>query len=310
MKCRNKIGSIILMSILVLTQIFVCMPDTVIINAEIAENAEDTKTETENVESLSTPSPDVEEQDAESEQQEATPTPVVENEPTVSPEPIQPQETTSPEAESDTADIRMVFTTDLHGQLTTMNYETGATEKVGSLARAATLISQARAEKDSQNTFLFDLGDVLYDYSTDYIYDQDETKLQPIYKAMTTLGYDAITLGNHDFDYTLSYIKQQMQLSGLEKICVVSNMKTVNTGSSVWNENMILNRMVKTNSGKEMTIKIGVIGETIPYLYPKRSDYTNVLKGEDIIENATKQAAELKKQGADVVVELAHSGRN
>lgn len=304
MNWRKKAGSILLMSILVLTQVFVLMPNTVEIYAEevseVSENLEGVDT-TASPEAASAEDSDQEQVVDDPELEESTATP--------STEPVGAEETSAPVSEEDdAADIRMVFTTDLHGQLTSMNYETGAIEKEGSLARAATLIAQARQEAGSENTLLFDVGDVLYDYSTDYIYDQDDRKVQPIYKAMATLGYDAITLGNHDFDYTLTYIKQQLQLSGLESKCVVSNVKMVNTGKNIWNENMILTRKVKTKNGKEMTVKIGVIGETIPSLSSKRTDYTGVVKGEDIIESATEQADKLKKQGADIVVVLAHSG--
>lgn len=207
-----------------------------------------------------------------------------------------------------TAQIRLMFTTDLHGALTTTNYETGSSKATGTLARCATLIKQARAEKHQNNTFLFDLGDALYDYSTDYIFEHDSTSEQPIYSAMKSLGYDAITLGNHEFDYNLSYIQNQIANSGLQDICVVSNVRYATTRKHVWKENMMLTRTVTLSDGNTMDIKIGIIGETQPGLSTKRSKYTNTLSTQDIVESTQEQATALKAAGADLIVVLAHSG--
>ena len=189
------------------------------------------------------------------------------------------------------ADLRMIFTTDLHGQITTTNYENGDFLKEGSIARANTLIQQARQEKGTANTLLFDVGDVLYDYSTDYIYDRDSSAEQPIYKAMATMGYDAITLGNHEFDYELTYVQNQLYNAGLADLCVLSNVTYVNTGKHVWNANKIIQKKLQTKDGKTVDINVGVIGETIPNLSKKRTDHTSILKTEDMVENTTKQAA-------------------
>lgn len=210
--------------------------------------------------------------------------------------------------EDNTADLRMVFTTDLHGQLTDVDYSTGAVFSKGGLSKAVTLMNEAKKEVGAENTLTFDLGDVMYDYTTDYIYDSDESAIQPIYQAMASVGYDAITLGNHDFEYTLPYIQKQLNDTGLTDKVVVSNVKDANTGASIWNENKIIEKTLTKGNGQTMTVKVGIIGETIPKLSKKRCDYTGVLVGEDIITNVTKETAALKQQGADVIVVLAHSG--
>ena len=47
-------------------------------------------------------------------------------------------------AADDTAKLRMIFTSDLHGQLTTEDYETGKVYTTGGLSRTATLIKKRR----------------------------------------------------------------------------------------------------------------------------------------------------------------------
>ncbi|WP_455714010.1 Ig-like domain-containing protein [Anaerosporobacter sp.] len=211
-------------------------------------------------------------------------------------------------AGGDSADLRLIFTTDLHGQLDNMDYETGNTYSIGGLTKAYTLIKEARKEMDSSNYLTFDIGDVLYDYSTEYIFSENQKVVQPIYQAMKKIGYDAITLGNHDFDYGYDYIVSQIKNAGLEDVTVVSNVYDSKTSEPIWNENLIIPKKVTTDSGKTVTVNVGIIGETIPKLSTKTESYLGVLKTEDIVENVKKQTSILKENGADVIVVLAHSG--
>lgn len=209
--------------------------------------------------------------------------------------------------EPEKATLKMLFTSDIHGTLTTTDYETGQTVRSGTLARAITKIKEERSKLPESNSFLFDVGDNLYNYSTDYIYEYNDTYIQPVYRAIKSLNYDAITLGNHEFDYGFPYIKNQIEGSGLDDICVVSNVTDANTDQNVWNENMILNKEIHTTSGTSI-IKVGIIGETLPKLSSKRTSYKGILSTEDIVESATKQAKKLKEEGADIIVALSHSG--
>lgn len=208
--------------------------------------------------------------------------------------------------ESKTAKLRLIFTTDIHGQLNSTDYETGGTLSVGGLARAYSLIKQARGEES--NYLTFDIGDVLYDYTTEYIYGENQKTLQPIYQAMSDIGYDAITLGNHEFDYDYDYVVSQLKSAGLFDKVVISNLTDSKTGAHPFLENQIITKNLTTTDGGTLEVKVGVIGETLPVLSSKAQNFTGVLKVQDIVENVTAQAAALKSQGADVIVVLAHSG--
>ena len=120
--------------------------------------------------------------------------------------------------ETETVDLRILGTTDLHGQLDSYDYEQGVDYNNGGLARVLDLINKTKAELPGTNTITLDAGDVLFDYSTEYIFSADQEAIQPIYKAMKLVGYDAITLGNHDFDYGYDYILRQLDGSGLRDI--------------------------------------------------------------------------------------------
>ncbi|MDF2586469.1 MAG: hypothetical protein K0S41_310 [Anaerocolumna sp.] len=216
--------------------------------------------------------------------------------------------TVSKAANTEEVDLRFIFTTDIHGQLNSYDYEQGLDYSNGGIARAYDLIKRARAEKPKDNTFTFDVGDVLYDYTTEYIFAENQKEIQPIYKALAMVGYDAITLGNHDFDYGYEYILNQLKGSGLMEKTIVSNVMDSKTGEFPFLENMLITRQLETKDGDKVEVTIGIIGETIPTLTEKTETYTGVLKTEDIVENVKKQSAKLKEAGADVIVVLAHSG--
>ncbi|MDE7313294.1 MAG: 5'-nucleotidase C-terminal domain-containing protein [Eubacterium sp.] len=204
-----------------------------------------------------------------------------------------------------TAALRIISTTDLHGQVSTTHYDT-ASEKPGSLAQAYTLIKEARQEVGTRNTMTVDTGDSVYGYAADYLKEQSEDTVQPIYKAMAMVNYDVITLGNHDFDYGYQYIDKQLELSGLKKKCVLSNIILADTGETAWEETKMISKQLKTSKNKSVNVEIGVVGVTIPSM----SSYSNCkedLIALPIVSTVEKQAAYLKAQGADLVIAVAHS---
>ncbi len=205
-----------------------------------------------------------------------------------------------------TAAFRIISTTDLHGQVSTTHYDT-ASEKPGSLAQVYTLIKEARQEIGTRNTMTVDTGDSVYGYAADYIKEKSgEDAVQPIYKAMTMVNYDAITLGNHDFDYGYQYIDKQLELSGLKKKCVLSNIVLADTGETAWEETKMISKQLKTSKNKSVNVEIGLIGVTVPSM----SSYSNCkedLIALPIVDTVKKQAAYLKAQGADLVIAIAHS---
>lgn len=204
--------------------------------------------------------------------------------------------------------LRLIFTTDIHGQVVNYDYQTGKNLNRG-LNKVYTMIQTARNEVAESNYMTFDLGDSVMDFNTDYIYSQDTESLQPVYNAMTMINYDAITLGNHDFDFGYDYIVNQMEMSGLMDKCVLSNVYSSINGDSVFGvENKIIEKQIKTDGGKDITVKVGIVGETVPSLSTRTEGYKNKLTTEDILVNAKRQSDELRAQGADIIVVLAHSG--
>ena len=98
--------------------------------------------------------------------------------------------------------LRVLATTDLHAHLFSYNYYANRPDNRVGLARLAASIVQARAE--CPNILLFDNGDTfqgapLGDAALSDL--MPRALAHPMVAAMNGLGYDAATLGNHDFDY-------------------------------------------------------------------------------------------------------------
>lgn len=211
-------------------------------------------------------------------------------------------------ASRETVNLRVIGTTDLHGQLNSKDYEQGVDYSNGGLARLSDLIKKTKSEVPSESIITLDAGDTLFDYTTEYIFAENQQEIQPIYQAMTQIGYDAITLGNHDFDYGYEYILRQLNGTGLKDIAVVSNVTDSKTGEYPFLENMLITRTLTSTTGNKVEVKIGIIGQTIPTLTSKTHSYTGILKTEDMVENAKVQAKKLKEAGADVIIALSHTG--
>ncbi len=208
----------------------------------------------------------------------------------------------------ETVSLRVIGTTDLHGQLNSKDYEQGVDYSNGGLARLSDLILKTKKEVPAESIITVDAGDTLFDYTTEYIFAENQQEIQPIYQAMTRIGYDAITLGNHDFDYGYEYILRQLNGTGLKDITVVSNVTDSKTGEYPFLENMLITRTLTSTAGNKIDVKIGIIGQTIPTLTSKTHSYAGILKTEDMVENAKIQAKKLKEAGADVIIALSHTG--
>ncbi len=209
---------------------------------------------------------------------------------------------------AETASLRVISTTDIHNQINDENYEGATKNRNKSLARLNTMIKGARAEVTRGTSITVDVGDSVYGYGAEIVMgsmQNPKDTLQPIFAAMSKVGYDAITLGNHDFDYGYAFIKKQLEQSGLNKVCVVSNVKSSVDNSYPWQRTKIITKQVKTSAGKIINLKIGVLGVTRSQLSDSY-DYNGILQGESLLATARTQAAALKKQGADIVVALGH----
>jgi 2'',3''-cyclic-nucleotide 2''-phosphodiesterase len=207
-----------------------------------------------------------------------------------------------------TVDLRIMETTDLHSNMMDFDYyKESATEKFG-LVRTASLINAARAE--ATNSVLVDNGDVIQgsplgDYMAAKGLKAGET--HPVYKAMNTLDYTVGNLGNHEFNYGLDYLHKA--ITGAKFPYVNANIIDVKTQKPLFTPYLIKETTVKDKAGATHTVRIGYIGFVPPQIMTwDKANLDGKVTVNDITETARKYVPEMRKQGADVVVVIAHSG--
>ena len=207
-----------------------------------------------------------------------------------------------------TIDLRIIETTDLHGNM--MNYDYFKDQYIDTfgLAKTANLIHQAREEV--KNSVLVDNGDLIQGSPmTDYALNKGLNKgdIHPVYKALNTLDYVVGNIGNHEFNFGLDFL--QKSLAGANFPYVNANVYDAKTNKPYFKQYIILDKKVVDRDGKQHPIKIGYIGFVPPQIM--QWDKLN-LEGKvivkDITETAKKLVPEMKEQGADIIVAIPHSG--
>ena len=115
-------------------------------------------------------------------------------------------------AAANQAHLRLMETTDLHVHVFPYDYYADKEVDTVGLSRTASIVKSIRAE--ATNTLMLDNGDFLQGNPMgDYIaYERGmkEGDMHPVIQAMNTLGYDASTLGNHEFNYGLDFLMKSL----------------------------------------------------------------------------------------------------
>lgn len=94
------------------------------------------------------------------------------------------------------SDISIIFSNDMHSHFDTETVNTdGVTTQKGGFAKLKTVADGIVSEYP--NTFIFDAGDFAMGTPYQTIFSTDAPEL----RLMGLIGYDATTLGNHEFDY-------------------------------------------------------------------------------------------------------------
>ena len=211
-------------------------------------------------------------------------------------------------AQAATVDLRIMETTDLHSNMMDFDYyKDAATEKFG-LVRTASLINAARAEV--KNSVLVDNGDVIQGSPLgDYMAAKGlkAGDVHPVYKAMNTLDYAVGNLGNHEFNYGLDYLHKAV--SGARFPYVNANIIDVKTGKPLFTPYLIKETRVTDSDGKAQTLKIGYIGFVPPQIMTwDKANLSGKVTVNDITETARRYVPQMRAEGADLVVVIAHSG--
>lgn len=198
--------------------------------------------------------------------------------------------------------LRLLQTTDLHMQLIPYDYDNLVPAPDRSLLHLQQAITDLRAQ--GIPTLLFDTGDFLQGNPTaDLAIEAAGT--HPMISAFNALRYDAIVLGNHDFDYGLASL--QKALAHLACPVLAANVGLAGE-NPVAQDYVILPVHLPTDGG-DRTVKVGLLGLTTPHVgFVASADQAHLLSTCCPLRVARKLLPQMKAQGADIIVALCHFG--
>ena len=204
-------------------------------------------------------------------------------------------------------DLTVYSTSDIHGSVIGWNYFTAKEADLG-LAKVSTIINEGRRNKGADDDILvIDGGDILQGTPLDTYMVQHPNEWKagqhPMFAAFNKIGYDAIELGNHEFNFGLDYLRKAI---GKNKNVLGANVIDDKTGKT-WNGvRPYLMKTVKIDGEK---VKVGIIGTDTPAI-PNFEDPSH-FAGVHFVDQVpvVKQCIkELKAQGADIIIGVTHSG--
>jgi 5'-nucleotidase len=115
-------------------------------------------------------------------------------------------------AAGDVLKLTILHTNDVHSRVEPFPMDGSRNQGLGGTARRSALIKQIRARE--QNVLLLDAGD-LFQGTPSFTKYGGELEM----KLMTAMQYDAVTMGNHDFDNGLEGFHKQLPHAGFPVLC-------------------------------------------------------------------------------------------
>ena len=163
---------------------------------------------------------------------------------------------------------------------------------------AAMASLKADYEAQGAEVILADAGD--YSQGTVYV---SVNKGADAVTMMNATGYDVATIGNHEFDYGYAQLAENMKAAKFKVLC--ADVLGAD-GKTIFDANTII---------EKGGVKIGFFGLETPEAQTKANPkliqglkFLAGADGKELYACAAAQVADLKEQGADIIVCLAHLG--
>jgi 2',3'-cyclic-nucleotide 2'-phosphodiesterase (5'-nucleotidase family) len=193
--------------------------------------------------------------------------------------------------------ICVLGTTDLHGNIFPIDYYTDKRDNRG-LAKVATLVRQVR--KDNKNVVLIDSGDTIQGTPLAYYHNKkNNTPPDPMMLTMSALGFDAMAVGNHEYNFGLKVLEKARSEANFPWL----SANTYDKGST--------NTHYKPYIVKEIDgIRLGILGLTTPGVptWENPPNYEGLEFHEPLVEAKKWVPVLREKERADVVVVAMHMG--
>ena len=201
-------------------------------------------------------------------------------------------------AEDDDIHVVILATSDLHGNIWSYSYEDNAETANNGMARLYTYIKQVREENPI--VYLVDAGDDIQGtIMTDDLANKAPDEPHPVIEAMNFMGYDSMTLGNHEFNWG---IDTMMKILGQAKFPVLGQNVLNQDGSYVTGAGWtIIDR-----GGVKLAV-IGVCTPDIPIWDGGKQgiDETIFEPGDSAVKKAIQEIGDQ----ADIILVSAHMGQ-
>jgi 2',3'-cyclic-nucleotide 2'-phosphodiesterase (5'-nucleotidase family) len=200
------------------------------------------------------------------------------------------------QATSDNIEITLLDTTDTHGRIEPWDYYADKPANLG-LAKIATLIRQQRA--GAPEALLLDCGDTIQGTPLAYYFaDKDTSKPNPMIAAFNSLHYDAMAVGNHEFNFGEEVMWKAKSESKFPWLA--ANIQETYTQGVPYFQPYIIKKV--------KGVRIGIVGFVTPGI--PRWEIPAHYKGyqfEPIVTAAKRVIPEVRRQ-VDLLVVIMHSG--
>jgi len=202
-----------------------------------------------------------------------------------------------PQTSNQRVQITVLGTTDLHGNLDPIDYYTNKPDNRG-LAKVATLIKRIRREQP--NVVLIDSGDTIQGSPLESFHAKKNNQpIDPMMLAMNSLNYDAMAVGNHEYNFGLTVLEKARKEAKFPWL-------SANTYEIATKKPHYKPYLVKEVSG----VRIGILGLTTPGIpnWDNAANYAGLEFHEPLVE-AKKWVPILRDQEkVDLVVIAMHMG--
>ncbi|MFB9309371.1 2',3'-cyclic-nucleotide 2'-phosphodiesterase/3'-nucleotidase [Agromyces hippuratus] len=216
--------------------------------------------------------------------------------------------------------ITIMGTSDLHANVVNWDYykdaafndgRPGVPSNAVGLARVASVVKQIRADRGRERTLLFDAGDTIQGTPLGFYYATVEPvtetgAIHPVAAQMNALEYDAVALGNHEFNYGLDFLDNW--ISQMDAPVLAAN--AVHAGTKVPRFRPYTITTMKAAKGLP-PVRVGVLGLTNPgVVIWDKANVSGRVEVLDLVETAARWVPVMRAEGAHIIVVSAHSGES
>ena len=163
----------------------------------------------------------------------------------------------------------------------------------GGVIEQAAYVDSVRTAEGASNVMLLHAGD--FSQGSSYFTELGGDLEIDILNAM---AYDAVCLGNHEFDNGVNELRRRLSSAKVPVVCANYNF----AGSPL--EGLIQPYVIVEKAGK----KVGVVGLLTDLSDVVSADVSVAIKYQDPKDALNLYAAELKSKGCDLVIALTHLG--